>query len=189
MHHGTVYERIGDFPWSALTVLLLVAAFVRRRKAAPAAVVLASTALLLGCGSSGSAHGAADAGRDTSSPSSDTGVDAPGTVDASIDAGACPLIGAVDFGGASCDSCTATRCCPAASTCYAFADGGVGACALLANCVSDCDEDDGGVDAAGPCDQQCVTEFKSVNAPYQAMQACIAAQCMNDAGTGPCNVD
>jgi hypothetical protein len=66
-------------------------------------------------------------------------------------------------------------------------DAGEGVCAVLANCISDCDMDDGGVDAAGPCDQQCETEYPSGKAAYRTMQACIASQCTNDAGTAPCN--
>lgn len=189
MHHGTVYESVGDTPWILLSVLLVLAAFIRRRGAGPVAASAASAALLLaGCNSS-STHAVADAAREASEVTPDTGVDAPGTVDASVDAGVCPLIAAVDFGGASCDSCTATRCCATASTCYALVDGGAGNCAILANCISDCDEDDGGVDAAGPCDQQCLASYASGNAAYKAMQACIASECTNDAGTAPCNTD
>jgi apolipoprotein N-acyltransferase len=199
MHGGTVYELIGDVPWIALTILLFVAAFARRKRAAPAVAARAGAvflvALLAGCSTSSAAPPKGDASvsdvlTSDDAPSLDV-AEMPDTSD--LDAGVCPAIAPVDFGGPSCDSCVADRCCTTATACYASEDGAIGDCALLATCISDCAQDDAGADSADAsmtsCNDGCTSSYGSGHTAYDAMQACIAAQCTNDAGTAPCNTD
>jgi apolipoprotein N-acyltransferase len=205
-HNSTVYETIGDVPWYALSALLVVAAFVRRSKRSRAALVAGVAALgvvlvaagVTGCSSSTSPTAPhPDAARTdavavavTDAPTADA--DAPSGQDSGgVDAGVCPAIAGVLFGAITCDTCVANRCCSAATTCYALVNGDDSPCSLYANCLANCQMTDagadGGLDADGPCNADCATEFPNTDQPFAAMQACIASQCTNDAGTAPCN--
>ena len=105
------------------------------------------------------------------------------------DAGACPAASQVDFGGPILQPVRHhdRAAAPQRRECYAAGDGGIGRCAQLANCVADCIDLDGGVSAVEACNTDCLSMFSDAKAVYQAMQACIAKACMNDAGTAPCN--
>ncbi len=186
LHDGTVYEAIGDAPWYLLTMLLFAAAFVRR-KGLPVATAL----LTVACSSGGSPSRSADAGsHDASLQDGTTQSDAQDAAPP-VDAGLCPAIAAVDFGGPTCDLCTATHCCPPATRCYALSDsGGAMYCAVLADCLAQCaayGAYDGGTDAEVSCNADCQSEYGKGNAPFQAMQTCIYGACTNEGGTGPCN--
>jgi hypothetical protein len=191
---STVYETLGDVPWYLLTVLLLACAFVPRPEKASTALVLPATALLAfalltsGCSSSSTTTPSTDAGH-TDATTMDAGVDVGVPPDVgTVDAGPCPAIVMVDFGGVTCDSCTANLCCSQATTCYGFIEGGVPPCALLANCIAECQSDtDGGVDAGAACQSTCESKYGSGDSAFKAMQACILSTCTNDAGTGPCD--
>jgi apolipoprotein N-acyltransferase len=197
MHGGTLYEVTGDIPWGLLTMLLFVSAFVQRKKgthvAAYVTTGLLMTALATGCSSGGASVSMNDGGGLDAGDGSVADVvmvdDAPPTGDASgpVDAGVCPAASQVDFGGPICNECATMMCCAKATQCYALDDGGLGGCARLADCVADCIGIDGGVSAAEACNTDCLDMFTDAKATYQAMEACIAAACMNDAGTAPCN--
>jgi apolipoprotein N-acyltransferase len=186
LHDGTVYEALGDTPWILLTAVLFAAAFVRRRTLPVAAAVLT-----VACSSSSAPSRAADAAASEAGLPDAAADAATHEAAAPADAGLCPAIAAVDFGGPSCDGCTAERCCPVATTCYTLDDaGGNSYCAVLAQCLAQCvmDEvDDGGADAEASCSADCQSEYGKGNAEFQAMQACLVAQCTNEAGTAPCN--
>jgi apolipoprotein N-acyltransferase len=185
LHGGTLYETLGDTPMWIVTLLVFAFAFVRKDRILLAASVAASTLLLAACSSAGSPS--SHAGRDASVGDTgvDSGVDAGAEADGPLDAGVCPVITAVDFGGVSCDTCVAAHCCSVGTRCYRPMDSGAAAtCALLATCISDCAGQDSGVDACnGGCDKQ----YQEGHSSYVPLQECIAAKCTNEGGTGPCN--
>jgi len=205
LHAGTVYETVGDSPWILLTVALFIGAFVGRKGLPVGAALLAAA-----CSSSGVVATGADAGAreasvaDRAAPSEGSTSAPPATGDA----GRCPAISGVNLsGGPICAACVSERCCQAATTCYGpEGDGGLPACALLGNCLADCltsfpangpvdageagspsPLDAGQPDGAVQCNAACQARYGGGRGPLNALESCIAAQCGNDAGTGPCD--
>jgi hypothetical protein len=134
-------------------------------------------ALLGGCSSSSATKTPPDAGK--TGGGFDATVSNGGDAEAGVDAGPCPTVRNVSFGGAGCPSCVASHCCTTASACF-----GSSQCALLATCLADCVVE--GDSAVGSCSNICNGTYDA-QAPYAAMQMCITSSCTNEAeGGAPC---
>jgi hypothetical protein len=193
MHPKTIYEVIGDSPWIVLSLALFAAAFVRRKGLPLAAAVLAAA-----CSSSSPAR-PADAQADVHPRDATDDTTTADTASPTGDAGPCPVLAAVNFVSPICGACMAHRCCTASTPCYAITDADtVPDCALLADCVANCVEEDGagvagdagdagGADAGAVCRAHCQTQYGDGAGVLATMTACLEHQCTNDGGTGPCD--
>ena len=97
---------------------------------------------------------------------------------------ACPSIGSssgqLTTGDPSCDTCLATQCCSATTSCFGGSggDGGGSECAQLELCTLACPTED-----AGSCRSACIGNYLGGLAGAASLSTCVATSCATSCPT------